>query len=699
MQTQHRSRAWSPHLRLASRPWPWPGLLTGLAVVFSALIVPSAAAASVAAGPAAAQARPQAGKVLPAAAVAPVSRALGRNDPAYRAVTAARGLAAANPAQRLGAQFSRGGVRVRSGSLAVGLGLRGAGFGARLAAVRPVTPVAAGNLVTFRHGPVREWYANGPAGLEQGFTLTTPPPGPAGGPLTLAMTVSGNARPALSPGGAGVVFSHAGSSLAYRGLTATDACGRRLPASVELRGHQLLLHIQADGARYPLTVDPVLQQARLTASDGAAGDALGSATAISADGSTIVAAAPGATIGGHFAQGAVYVFVKPATGWQNATQTAKLTASRGAAFDNLGSDGVQGANGVAVSATGATIVAGATGSYDGAPGAVYVFTRPATGWHTETQAAKLTAFHGGPTANLGASVAISGNVIASGAPEATIGGQQIQGAVYMFVKPGTGWHNETQAAKLTASDGAQLDTLGDTVGISGATVVAGAGTATVNGNTNQGAAYVFTKPTTGWHNETQAAKLTASDGAANAFFATTAAVSGTTIIAGAPDANQNQGAAYIFTKPTTGWHNETQAAKLTTTPGGAGLLGAYVTLSGPLAAASANNVIYLFAKPTTGWHNETQTAQATSTDFLGYTADLAGHTLLAGSWSTTVGGNTNQGTVDVFTNTPSGTRQPAAGTASMPARLPRPAPCLALHPGAPPHPIRWPAPATRARCR
>jgi hypothetical protein len=458
-----------------------------------------------------------------------------------------------------------------------------------------------------------------------------------------------------------VVFSGAGGSLAYRGLVATDARGRRLPAWLELRGRQLLLHAQTTGARYPLTVDPVIQQARLTASDGAANDNLGTATAISADGTTIVAGAPAATINGHSAQGAVYVFVKPATGWQNATQTAKLTASHGAAFDLLGGFGNQGANSVAVSANGATIVAGAAGEYDGAPGAVYVFTRPSTGWHTETQTAKLTASHGGPTANLGASVAISGNVIASGAPEATINGQQIQGAVYMFTKPTTGWRNETQAAKLTASDGAQGDTLGDTVGISGATVVAGAGTATVNGNTNQGAAYVFTKPTTGWHNETQAAKLTASDGAANAFFAGSVAISGTTIIAGASDANQNQGAAYIFTKPRTGWHNKTQTAKLTTTPGGASLLGAYVTLSGPVAAASANNVIYLFAKPTTGWHNETQTDQATSTDFLGLTANLAGDTLIAGSPFTTVGSNANQGAVDVFTYSPSGHRQPTAG--------------------------------------
>jgi hypothetical protein len=52
-------------------------------------------------------------------------------------------------------------------------------------------------------------------------------------------------------------------------------------------------------------------------------------------------------------QGAAYVFVKPAGGWADATQTAKLTASDGAAGDALGFS-------VAVSSD--TIVAGAVGT-------------------------------------------------------------------------------------------------------------------------------------------------------------------------------------------------------------------------------------------------------------------------------------------------------------------------------------------------
>ncbi|HEV2381082.1 MAG TPA: choice-of-anchor D domain-containing protein [Terriglobia bacterium] len=61
-------------------------------------------------------------------------------------------------------------------------------------------------------------------------------------------------------------------------------------------------------ARYPVVVDPFVQLAKLTASDAASGDFLGNSVGISGDGSTIVAGAPGATIGSNVQQDAAYVF-------------------------------------------------------------------------------------------------------------------------------------------------------------------------------------------------------------------------------------------------------------------------------------------------------------------------------------------------------------------------------------------------------
>ena len=249
---------------------------------------------------------------------------------------------------------------------------------------RPAAPAAAGNVVRYRQGRLSAWYANGPAGLEQGFTLTAPPPGRARGHLLrLDLAVSGNARALAAPGGQ-VIFRHGSQALRYGGLVVTDASGRRLPAAITLRRGGLDLVTDTTGARYPLRIDPVLYtQAKLTATDGAANDQLGGSVAVS--GTTIAAGAPGATVNGNTDQGAVYVFTRARGTW---TQAAKLTASDGAAGDSLG---------YSVAVSGTTIAAGApfatvNGNTD--QGAVYVFTQPASGWADETQAAKLTASGG-----------------------------------------------------------------------------------------------------------------------------------------------------------------------------------------------------------------------------------------------------------------------------------------------------------------
>ena len=72
------------------------------------------------------------------------------------------------------------------------------------------------------------------------------------------------------------------------------------------------------------------QVAKLTASDGAADDEFG--ISVSVDGDTVVVGANGHDDSGSDS-GSAYVFVKPLTGWADATETAKLTASDGAVSD------------------------------------------------------------------------------------------------------------------------------------------------------------------------------------------------------------------------------------------------------------------------------------------------------------------------------------------------------------------------------
>jgi hypothetical protein len=158
--------------------------------------------------------------------------------------------------------------------------------------------------------------------------------------------------------------------------------------------------------------------ATLVASDGFFGDQLGISVAVSGD--TIVAGANGHN---QF-RGAIYVFQKPASGWQSMAQTAELTAVD--AIDL----------GWSVAISGRTVVGGAFLSTVGTnqmQGSAYLYVEPQNGWITGLQpSAELSSSDGLPDNQFGASVGISGKTIVVGAPLVTVGSNQSQGAAYIF---------------------------------------------------------------------------------------------------------------------------------------------------------------------------------------------------------------------------------------------------------------------------
>jgi hypothetical protein len=560
---------------------------------------------------------------LPTAAQGPVSAALGHDQAAYRL----DGLVAHNPAQRLSARFGRSGVAVAAGSARFAISLKAFGRGEALHALAPVSPVASADRVSYARGSLREWWANGPLGLEQSFDLARRPVG--AGALTLSLAVPASARldhgTVLLPGG-----------LRYTGVHATDAGDRALPAWLQVRDGRVLVRVDDRGARYPVRVDPFVQQAELTASDGATEDNLGYSVAVS--GNTVVAGAPFHRVGAHAQQGAVYVFEMPAGGWASATQTAELTDSGGKPGEELGysvaisgntivagepagtelpgnlhktEDAVQGTvdvfttNGAwmststpsaqltdsgtqnsgggelgwSVAISGKTIVAGAPfdGTFGDPEGEAFVFTEPvAGGWSgPHTQTAELKESHPSGEDHFGESVAISDNTIVVGARyfAQSVGGHE-QGAAFVFTGPGGVWSgSHTQTAELLAGDPSGSDELGYSVGVSGKTVVAGALNHQVGSSPGQGAAYVFTEPSGGWAAAadpmTQTAELSASDGQPGDALGYAVAISGNTIIAGARQHTlcsataYESGAAYTYTEPAGGWTNMTQSAELT----------------------------------------------------------------------------------------------------------------------------------------
>ncbi len=256
------------------------------------------------------------------------------------------------------------------------------------------------------------------------------------------------------------------------------------------------------------------QQAKLTASDGAAGDLFGSSVAI-AGSTAVVTAVDKKSLTGADQVGAAYVFVRSGTIW---TQQAKLTASDGAAYDQFG---------YAVAISGSTAIVGADGKNSGT-GAAYVFVRSGTTWKQE---AELTAADGASNDQLGLSVAMSNSTVVVGA----VHNGSVKGAAYVFVGSGTSW---SQQAKLTASDVASGGEFGVSVAISGSTVVVGAD----RQRTFTGAAYVFVRSGPTWSHKT---KLTASDGVPNDGFGRSVAISGSTVVVGALN-NSLNGAAYVY---------------------------------------------------------------------------------------------------------------------------------------------------------
>ena len=326
-------------------------------------------------------------------------------------------------------------------------------------------------------------------------------------------------------------------------------------------------------------------------------------------------------------------------------------------------------------------------------GAAYVFTK--SGGVVWDAGVKLTASDRAPYDNFGISVAVDGETVVVGAPGDDDNGTD-SGSVYVFTNTNGVW---SQAAKLTASDGATLDYFGQSVAVSGDTILVGAylddreETITDSELEDSGSAYVFTKPTStgGWDDwedlpqtdvgdqaedkETLTHKLTASsDAADDDNFGTSVALDGDTAVIGAPGADDNDngidsGSAYVFTRDDQG--NWDAGVELTADDGKPGdSFGVSVTVDGdtavvgayqhdPVAPDSNPNspsylldagAAYVFTKTAGTW---SQSVKLTADDrapgdYFGYSVAVDDGTVLVGAYQDDDKG-TDSGSAYVFT--------------------------------------------------
>jgi hypothetical protein len=304
------------------------------------------------------------------------------------------------------------------------------------------------------------------------------------------------------------------------------------------------------------------EQAKLLASDEAAGDAFGWCAAVEGDTALIGAA------GDDALKGSVYVFTRTGTTW---SEQAKLVAADGAAGDQFG---------YSIHLSGDTAVIGANCDDDNGfdSGSAYIFTRDDTTW---TQQAKLLAPDGASMDSFGGEVSLSGDTALIGSCFDDDNGLD-SGSAYVFIRTGTTW---AEQAKLLASDGAAGDYFSAyAVSLSNDTALIGAAGNDDNG-AESGSAYVFLRTGTTW---TELATLLTSDGASGDSFGGSVSLFGDTAIIGAggdDDNGMDSGSAYVFIRTNITW---VQEAKLLASGGSAGdVFGWDVALDGDTAFIGA----------------------------------------------------------------------------------------------------------------
>ncbi len=371
------------------------------------------------------------------------------------------------------------------------------------------------------------------------------------------------------------------------------------------------------------------EEAKLTAPDAATGDGFGGRVALCGD-TALIGARMDDTASG-FDGGSAWVFTRSGGTW---SPQAKLEPVPG---DAATGDGF----GLAVALAGDTALVGACGDDSG-----YVLVRGAAGeW---TQQARLTPADGATGEQFGIAVALAGDTALVGARYHR-SGEDWPGGAYVFTRAGGAW---AQQAILMAADGESGDYFGTSVALSGDTALVGAMYATTMGGDYAGRAYVFVRNDGSW---VQAAKLTASDGAEGDHFGNAVALSGDTALIGAEwddtAAGDWAGSAYIFARNGTAW---SERAQLTAGSEGAGddcfghsvalcgntaVIGAYAA---DTAAGSLAGRAYVFERVGVTWMGQgiLTPADAAAGDCFGVSVAVDGDTALVGAYGVdTAAGN------------------------------------------------------------
>ena len=254
----------------------------------------------------------------------------------------------------LSATLESDGLHVHGGSV-VSLRLGATAWG-RAGAMTPFVPEPADPVRAMSRDAdeITEWYRDQRDGVEQGWTLHSRPAGT--GPLRLEIAVEGAAHIRVDDDGRALTLGRTGAPpLRYHGLAAWDATGRDLSAEMSLAADGLVaIEVHDEGARWPVTIDPVLTGATLHLgyrlgmidSTDSFGDYVATAGDVNDDGySDVLVSDSSYPDGGSVNDGAIWLFLggqdglasEPVWGWFGTGASALFF--RGVAAGDVNCDG------------------------------------------------------------------------------------------------------------------------------------------------------------------------------------------------------------------------------------------------------------------------------------------------------------------------------------------------------------------------
>jgi len=483
----------------------------------------------------------------------------------YRASTNDSGLQAPNRAQGFRTYFDERGIHLIARSAdsealaavalaGVGRGPDGRAQNLHAPGLAEVTPDAA--QVTLRWPGISAHYDNQSDGLHQAIILEQGPSG--SGPLWLALEIT---EATLEVSADVALLRSAERTLRLGAITAYDARGRTLPVTLAAEGNRLLLAIDDQHARYPITLksvvngiaDAVLESNQAFAS---LGSSVAGAGDVNGDGFADVIVGAPSYDNGQSREGAAFIYFGGAGG-VNTTADAQLESNQAAAELGNSVAGAGDVNGDGY----ADVIVGAP-YYDNGQtdeGVAFIYFGGAGVFNT-TADAQLESNQAG--AYLGWSVAGAGDVNGDGFADVIVGtphfdnGQTKEGAAFVYFGSAVGVDTSADAQlesnQADARLGWSVAGAGDINGDGFADVIVGARLYD-NGQSDEGAAFIYFGGA-GVFNTTADAQLESNQAAAELGRSVAGAgdVNGdgfADVIVGAPNydnGQNNEGAAFIY---------------------------------------------------------------------------------------------------------------------------------------------------------